>query len=362
MNQIIQSSLSNIAIIFLMHLCCDILIKKRHRYGPGYFLLGMITIISASVIIMFYLPIKFGGYHLDLRWIPLVMLAYKWGGKLALPTLLITSIWRLCMGSAGAVPGVIFGMMMPVLVGLIFRRKLGTAPKIGMFPLFWLIFISWFVCDIPIIFIVPKGLMVFYEIAFLRIITFMLTGFTLNFFISNTEKELRMREKLHYLAERDPLTSLYNIRFFETKLKSYTYTKKYKYIIMIDIDHFKIINDTYGHLNGDYILKKVAKVIVDTSSKFGKIDTIIGRYGGEEFIIFADAPFNKDVVNLVEDIRQEIEEEIFYTEDFNRKIRLTVSIGVSELEDFSHFHRAVELADQCLYKSKKNGRNQVHFV
>ncbi|WP_075981829.1 GGDEF domain-containing protein [Bacillus massilinigeriensis] len=362
MKDIIQSSLSNIAIIFLMHLCLDMLIKRRRKKDWDFFPVSMIAVISVAVILMFYLPIKYGGYSLDLRMIPLILFAYKWGGKYVIPAVFITSLWRLGMGGDGAIPGVIFGLILPVFAGIIFRKMVIESPNIKLPTLFWLILTGWFICDVPVIFFVPDGLAVFTEIVFIRLVSFLLTGFTLNFFITNTEKELRMRDKLKYYAERDPLTDLFNIRFFETNVKSYSFSKKYKYIIMIDIDHFKPINDTYGHLNGDFILKKVASVISETTKKHAKVDTIIGRYGGEEFIIFAGALFKSDMIRLVEDIRMDMEKTTFYTEDLAHRIKLTVSIGVSNLPDYSRLHDAIEQADQSLYKSKKNGRNQVNYV
>lgn len=353
---VVQSSLSNIAIIFLMHLCIDIFLK-RSNLAEKQLWLGMVSFVSAAVIIMFYLPIKFGGFQFDLRLIPLVFLAFKWGPRYAFLALFVTCSWRFGMGGEGALPGIIFGMILPVLFTLVSRKVKNSSLK--PFTLFILISISWLISDLPIIFLVPEGWSVFKEIGVMRFFSFQLTAFVLYFFIISTEKEISLKEQLQYYAERDPLTNLINIRTFERKIKSYPESTKEMFIIMIDIDHFKAINDKYGHLNGDLIIKSVADLIVGQTSCFGKENFILGRYGGEEFILFMEAHSRKEMLNAVESIREEIERTTFYTEDKKPIKSLTVSIGVSELSQGNDLHHAIEKADKWLYYSKRNGRNQI---
>ncbi|WP_180994306.1 GGDEF domain-containing protein [Bacillus sp. Marseille-P3661] len=359
MNIAIQSCLSNIAIIFLMHLCIDTLILKRNNIKKFYFDIAMITTVSIAVIIMFYLPIRYGGYQFDLRFIPLVFFAIKWGWKYVIPALIITIFWRLGMGGAGALPGVIFGMALPTLVTLfIMKIKKSTITSV---ILFYIINMAWLISDLPIIYLVPDGWNVFKEIALLRFISFNLTAFTLYFFINSMENEVKLKEKLQYYAERDPLTGLYNIGYLEAKICSYSKKDKKMYIIMADIDHFKSINDTYGHLNGDHIIKSVAKVIVDSTEKANGNEVVVGRYGGEEFIIFLATDNERKMIELVESIRYQIENTHFCTEDMERRVNLTVSIGVSQLPESANLHDAIKHADHSLYDSKKNGRNQISY-
>lgn len=341
----------------------DILVKNKNRIKKQYVSFLCVFIISSSVIAMFYFPIQvINEIYIDLRLIPLIFIAYKWGWKIAIPVLFITSFWRLVMGEEVVLYAIFFGMVLPVLTGLMFRKFLSNSPELHPINLFWMLIFSWFSCDIPIALITEDGLTVYKEIFVIRFLSLILTGFILNFFITKSEKEYEMREKLQFYAERDPLTGLYNTRFFEMNLQKYHSTEKNKYIIMIDIDHFKLINDTYGHLIGDNMIKNIAEILVEQAKKHPHIDTLIGRYGGEEFIIFAATNDRNEMIQLVEDIHQAIEENIFYTEDRSNQIKLTVSIGVSEFKDNMFLYEAVEKADQSLYKSKKNGRNQIHYA
>lgn len=129
-------------------------------------------------------------------------------------------------------------------------------------------------------------------------------------------------------------------------------------VLMLDIDHFKKFNDTYGHACGDYVLQKVAKII----SEAVRNHDLAARYGGEEFVVMlsnADAP---SAMMVAERIRKNIE-----TCDFNyeeQHMSVTISIGVAVLQSGKKISpaRLVELADQGLYISKENGRNRSSFA
>ncbi|OCA82882.1 hypothetical protein A8F95_14240 [Bacillus wudalianchiensis] len=359
MNAVIQSSLSNIAIIFFMHLCITILLNNREKLSR-YFAIGIISVVSFAVILLFYLPITYGGYHFDLRLVPLVFLTVKWGWRFALPALVITSAWRLGIGGPGAVPGVVFGMVLPVFYSFLFNK--GEQSKLDSITLVYLVVGSWLISDLPIIMMVPDGWNVFKDIMFFRFSFFMLIAFTLNFFISSAEKELDIKEKLQYYARHDPLTGLYNIRFFEEKIASHSASDKKMYIAMVDIDFFKAINDTHGHVNGDKVLKDVAAVISEEAACYPEQKMVAGRYGGEEFILFAMVDKKEEMEKTVESIREKVERRTFYTQNKKHEITLTISIGVCSLPVFSMLHEAINLADHSLYESKKNGRNQIHYT
>jgi diguanylate cyclase (GGDEF)-like protein len=126
---------------------------------------------------------------------------------------------------------------------------------------------------------------------------------------------------------------------------------------MIDIDFFKKINDFYGHLIGDEVIKTVA---LTCNERLRRTD-VIGRYGGEEFAILLPATNMENAMNVAESIRMQIEEmETTYSE---HKIRVTVSIGISTVkgnvsEDIDMDH-LIDQADMALYQAKNNGRNRV---
>ena len=158
------------------------------------------------------------------------------------------------------------------------------------------------------------------------------------------------------MANKDFLTSAYNRRyFFESGFNIYTKNKRKNTSIavcMIDIDHFKKINDTYGHNTGDIAIKEI-KLILD---KYLRSSDLLARFGGEEFCILLEDISRKDLENKFETIRKAFEENEI---DVNgAKIKYTVSFGIAYGMTDS-LNRMVELSDEALYYAKKNGRNQV---
>ncbi len=167
-----------------------------------------------------------------------------------------------------------------------------------------------------------------------------------------------MYSQTRYMSVTDALTGLYNRRHFEDNIeREFLRASRYKSDLsfaIIDIDFFKKINDTYGHACGDYILKEVAYMILQT---FRKTDMVF-RYGGEEFtVILTETSLEKALIPL-ERLRKTIDEYKFVYE--GKQIHTTVSIGVCGLsEKVDTVHKLFANADKALYKSKENGRNQV---
>ena len=170
-----------------------------------------------------------------------------------------------------------------------------------------------------------------------------------------------MYSQTRYMSVTDPLTGLYNRRHFEDNLereflRAVRYDNNLSFAI-IDVDFFKKVNDTYGHSCGDYVLKEVAYLILQTIRK----TDMVFRYGGEEFaVIITETPIEKAVIPL-ERLRKSISE---YPFSYNgTKIKITVSIGVSEVnKQTESVHQLFENADKALYKAKENGRNQISLL
>lgn len=163
-----------------------------------------------------------------------------------------------------------------------------------------------------------------------------------------------------YLSITDELTGLSNRRCFDSNfekefLRAQRYSNKLT-LVMFDIDHFKNVNDTYGHQCGDFILKQVSNAALQT---FRKTDTVF-RFGGEEFVvILTETDIEQSTIPL-ERFRKTIETlDLIYQ---NQKINITVSIGACQLnnEIFTK-EEFLEKTDQALYKAKNSGRNQIVF-
>ena len=165
------------------------------------------------------------------------------------------------------------------------------------------------------------------------------------------------RDKLNKMAFFDQLTGLYNRHYLiDMATKKVARAMRHGYdlwVLMIDIDHFKSINDTHGHPMGDEILKQVAAMLtLDNRS-----EDIAARFGGEEFVIIFD-PCNKaDALLKADRIRKKIEQ-------LNpHEITVTVSIGMAKLEEKDvTFERLLKRADEALYHAKESGRNRVELA
>ncbi len=167
-----------------------------------------------------------------------------------------------------------------------------------------------------------------------------------------------MYSQTRHMSVTDALTGLFNRRHFESTIdREFMRAKRYSSdlsIAVFDIDYFKKINDTYGHLCGDYVLKEIAYIALET---FRKTD-IIFRYGGEEFVvILTETPIDKAVIPL-ERFRKTIEDYPFFYD--NNNIKVTVSIGVETLNpDIFTSSDLLENADKALYHAKEDGRNKI---
>lgn len=165
-----------------------------------------------------------------------------------------------------------------------------------------------------------------------------------------------MYNSSRYLSQVDSLTGLYNRRNFDSNLeREFIRAKRYKSelcIAIIDIDFFKKINDSYGHLCGDFILKEVAYLI---SENFRKTDMVF-RFGGEEFVvILPETPISQVSIPL-ERLRQTVEQNNF---SYNgNKLKVTISIGAA-LNNAETTEEFLDNADKALYEAKNNGRNRL---
>jgi diguanylate cyclase (GGDEF)-like protein len=170
---------------------------------------------------------------------------------------------------------------------------------------------------------------------------------------------IKLREVLKNQAIKDPLTNLYNRRFLDESIQREFYQAKRHNrnlsVLMIDIDHFKLINDTFGHKAGDMVIKKISAVLLSQSRK----GDIVCRYGGEEFLLVLPEASLKDVLSRAEQLRKDIEALSFLWK--SKEIGpLTVSIGVASYPDHANTpEELVTVSDEALYKAKKSGRNRV---
>lgn len=173
-----------------------------------------------------------------------------------------------------------------------------------------------------------------------------------------TKERAKMLGKLQNLAITDGLTKLYNSRHFYNQLDvEVGRCRRYNHplaLLLLDIDHFKNYNDTYGHLEGDKVLVAIGLHIQDC---LRAMDSAY-RYGGEEFTVILPETNGEEARTVAERIRRKIESEP-HNPDEDASVAVTISIGVTEYVNGEDFATFVQRADQAMYSSKTKGRNVV---
>lgn len=175
-----------------------------------------------------------------------------------------------------------------------------------------------------------------------------------------TKQFFEMHKQLKELSIRDGLTTLFNRRYLDGRLdeeirRAQRYARPFA-LEMIDIDHFKQLNDRYGHSCGDEILKQIAWIMKETTRE----TDIICRYGGEEFCILLIETDGKSAYDHAERLRKTISSTLFRNGEILLNEKIAVSIGVALFpQDASERKMLVESADSALYAAKRGGRNQV---
>jgi len=165
-------------------------------------------------------------------------------------------------------------------------------------------------------------------------------------------------KELATLSQTDGLTKLFNRSHWENCLqaeyKRWTRSQHSSSLVMLDIDHFKNVNDSYGHMVGDAVIRHLSSVIREHVRE----TDISGRYGGEEFVILLADTSLKGAYVFAERLRKEIEQAVIKYNDI--ELHYTISLGVAEVEaSIKNYKKWIECTDSALYRSKESGRNKV---
>jgi two-component system, cell cycle response regulator len=171
--------------------------------------------------------------------------------------------------------------------------------------------------------------------------------------------EEQYQRSIYESATRDGLTRIFNKKYFlEILKKEFAYCVRHRVpmsLVMMDVDHFKKVNDTYGHPAGDFVLSKVAQKISETI----RSEDVFARYGGEEFALLLRESPEEKAMSCAERCRRAIDQlELQYS---GATLHVTISLGVCTLfdSDFAQSEDLIASADRYLYQAKKNGRNRV---
>ena len=178
-------------------------------------------------------------------------------------------------------------------------------------------------------------------------------------FAITDDAEDELQRRLFESSTRDGLTRLYNRKYFTERLTAeVAYSRRHKVklsVIMVDIDDFKGMNDTYGHLVGDMVLRLVSAQML----RLIRVEDLLARFGGEEFVILARSTSKTEAAMLADRIRESIEQLEMPVD--GHSLRVTLSLGVAALPDVPEGgpNEIIALADARLYQAKSDGKNRV---
>ncbi|WP_240335262.1 diguanylate cyclase [Paraliobacillus sediminis] len=319
-------------------------------YNHKTILLGIAGGILGIVLMYFSIQVD-GNTIIDLRIIPLMLVAIYGGWIATTFTGVSIIVYRFLIGFNLSSLSNVLLVVFSALIFLFFASRIKNR---------WLSVITMLILSNIVFSIITYGL--FTELKtyltinvayWLIIIVAGILAVSMNNHLLQSNKLFKEYEINAFL---DPLTGLNNVRSFDRAFNRMKKQEKLS-ILVIDIDHFKQVNDTYGHPQGDLILKSVATIIKDSCRP---LDTV-SRNGGEEFtVLLLDYPY-VDVLQIAEKIRGNVADYVFLINNDTLPINITVSIGVATYPDTSiYMDNLYRNADAALYKSKNSGRNKVY--
>ena len=219
--------------------------------------------------------------------------------------------------------------------------------------------------DIPIIFLTSMtdevSIKKAYDVGGMDYVT---KPFKVEELLARVKTQLKIKSlinDLEFMAFHDPMTGAYNRRkFFELGYDKINNNKENLFAVMLDIDKFKNVNDTYGHSTGDEVIKAVVNTIINSIEE----DKVFGRLGGEEFAIVGNYKDKESVIQNTEEVRQAIEKLEVISE--TNTIKFTISSGISQYsasdkDNVESLDYLLAKADEALYEAKETGRNKVVF-
>lgn len=184
-------------------------------------------------------------------------------------------------------------------------------------------------------------------------------GPTILKFLSGADAEAKYHEEIYNMTIVDGLTQIHNKRaLYDALEKELIRARRHERdlsVLMFDIDFFKRINDQYGHLAGDYVLRELARIVQERIRR----DEVFARYGGEEFVIVLPETPLEGASSLAESLRSRVEQHKFVFQ--NERIAVTISIGCARLGEEKAPTELIQRADEKLYEAKRTGRNRVCF-
>jgi diguanylate cyclase len=330
---------------------------RDHIYqdnARNHLIIGLLAGLLGCLLMLFSVRIS-PDLFFDFRYLPVIIMALYYSPLAAIETSVIIGVFRIAY--FGVSDASITAFVVVIFVGII--SSLAGKLKVSKS-------IQWLISACGSCLIGSAGLFTLVITQPNRIsivatfaIGTMVGSMFMYFFTEYLSRNNRFYERLKSEVEHDYLTGLKNNRFFDQSFNRHIQEaiveNRKVSLLYIDIDHFKKINDQFGHANGDLVLQELGQILKQTA----RTRDVVTRRGGEEFTVLLVDCSLQHAMNAAERVRRIVEEHVFQL-SASLAVRITVSIGVSSFpETAQEEQRLIEQADIALYQAKREGRNRV---
>lgn len=321
------------------------------------FLFGLFSGLFALLMMILSYPLNDSSVYVDLRHLSLVVVYYFGGLLPTIMTAIVIMSYRLIIGGFNLYSYSAVLVLFLLIISFIIINRLKMKEKTKLITMF---IVSLIIVEISLfaaLYNQSNTVIILIIFACVSIGASIILYYLIEYVSYSNYLFRRYKEE----STTDYLTGLTNMRKFELILNGIIQQSKQEDIktslLMIDIDYFKLVNDHYGHLEGDDILRQLSQLLQSSC----RPSDLLSRLGGEEFAIVLLDTNIEEAIDIAEQIRKRVEEKMFEVGD-NKLINLTISIGVSSYpETCTDINKLLYQADQGLYMAKDNGRNQIRI-
>lgn len=322
-----------------------------------------------SILCMVFPVFKSQNFQYDLRSIPVVLTGMTCGIVPAMITASLSSIFRVLIGGGAVFSGIITGIVIPAIIGGMFywgcrflKVSLTAESKLRVWNMVLMGILMWIKDNITLKYLLVGGSELLNKLNVILLLTnvvsFVVMGLIIKDNITFSRSNLELKED----AFTDDLTKLKNYRYIANVVYKFAEesqeSSEHFCVMMADIDDFKKYNDTYGHLEGDKVLKTLSRILMASVRE----SDIVARYGGEEFLVVLRSTDLEGACKTAERIRKNADDMDYSSNGSNGKRSVTISIGVSEFPlHGTNMHDLINKADIALYKAKEKGKNNVQI-
>ncbi|WP_099221533.1 GGDEF domain-containing protein [Listeria costaricensis] len=357
---LLNAAMSVLANITIMITACYFINKLvpniRHYTFTLDRKIGLLLIATAANYAIMYFAIDLpDGVRIDLRFVVIILLAYHIGPAAAISCAFLTGLLQFSFGvNPVSFQSLIFILTLVCILSIIVQKIRGKYSQLFVLLILNLVSVSLSLIN----FLLFYGL--HSRVIWIPVFTAVVSSLALvllNFIISDMEHGRRLELQEREYAYTDFLTGLFNVRAFSQKLHELVEDEATTNLtcLIIDIDHFKRINDTYGHTIGDEVLKEIAHTLMKISPNYQHIF----RVGGEEFCILLPNSTKEVAKQLGEALRAAVEKKQMDV-GLKEPIQVTISVGIASCNGVRDMMpQLYQLADKALYQAKQSGRNQV---